>query len=198
MVKKRYYRLANGNKSFNKKAFLFARKKSLLVVVHYRGDTSTIQHKPHGNRKQFLERTHVKTMPSTLKLTGKSSEQPKQLNKSLVANPCPSAVKPVQHPKSTKQVADKKRYEGEKRSVSRDDLYGAYEIAHTLTDFVLDFKLSSIFPNFHIIQFYLIFGIPQLMHIIWHILHNIWHTTTNAAGKKAKKELDLSTKTYES
>ena len=195
VVKKRYYQLANGNKSFNKKAFLFARKKSLLVVVHYRGDTSTIQHKPHGNRKQFLERTHVRTMPSTLKLIGKSSEQPKQLNKSLVANPCPSAVKPVQHPKSTKQVADKKRYEGEKRSVSRDDLYVAYEIAHTLTDFVLDFKL---FPNFHIIQFYLIFGIPQLMHIIWHILHNIWHTTTNAAGKKAKKELDLSTKTYES
>ena len=159
-MKKRYYRLANGNGSFNKKAFLFDRKKSLLVVVHYRGDTSAIQHKPHGNRKQFLERTHVKTMPSTLKLIGKSSEQPKQLYKSLVAKPCPSAVMPVQHPKSTKQVADKKRYEGEKRSVSHDDLYGAYEIAHTLTNFALDFKL---FPNFHIIQFYLIFGIPQLM-----------------------------------
>ena len=94
-MKKRYYRLANGNGSFNKKAFLFAGKKSLLVVVHYRGDTSAIQHKPHGNRKQFLERTHVKTMPSTLKLIGKSSEQPKQLYKSLVAKPCPSAVMPV-------------------------------------------------------------------------------------------------------
>ena len=63
VVKKRYYRLANGNGSFNMKAFLFARKKSLLVVVHYRGDTSAIQHKPHGNRKQFLEQTHVRTMP---------------------------------------------------------------------------------------------------------------------------------------
>ena len=188
MVKKRYYRLANGNGSFNKKAFLFARKKSLLVVVHYREDTSAMQHKPHGNRKQFLERTHVRTIPSTLKLIGKSSEQPKQIYKTLVAKLCPSAVTPVQHPKSTKQVADKKRYEGEKRSVSHDDLYGAYEIVHTLTDFVLDFKL---FPNFYIIQFYIIFGIPQL-------LRNIWHTTTNAAGKKAKKELDLSTKTYES
>ena len=111
-------------------------------------------------------------MPSTLKLIGKSSKQPKQIYKSLVAKPCPSAVKPVQHPKSTKQVADKKRYEGEKRSVSHDNLYGAYEIAHT--NFVLDFKL---FPNFYIIQFYLIFAIPQLMYIIWHILHNIWHTT---------------------
>ena len=155
VVKKRYHRLANGNGSFNKKAFLFARQKSFLVVVHYRGDTSAIQHKPHGNRKQFLERTHVRTMPSTLKLIGKSSEQPKQIYKSLVAKPCPSAVMTVKHPKSTKQVADKKRYEGEKRSVSHDDLYGAYEIAHTLTDFVLDFQ---IFPNF-----YIIFGIPQLM-----------------------------------
>ena len=79
-------------------------------------------------------------MPSTLKLIGKSSEQSKQIYKSLVAKPCPSAVMPVKHPKSTKQVADNKRYEGEKRSVSHNDLYGAYEIAHTLTDFVLDFN----------------------------------------------------------
>ena len=100
-------------------------------------------------------------MPSTLKLIGKSSEQSKQIYKSLVAKRCPSALMPVKHPKSTKQVADKKRYEGEKRSVSHDDLYGAYEIAHTLTNFVLDFKLFS------------------------ELLHNIWHTTTNAAGKKA-------------
>ena len=116
VMKKRYYRLANGNGSFNKKAILFARKKSLLVVVHYRGDTSAIQHKLHGNRKQFFERTHVRTMPSTLKLIGKSFEQPKQIYKSLVAKPCPSAVMPVKHLKSTKQVADKKRYKGEKRS----------------------------------------------------------------------------------
>ena len=155
MVKKRYYRLAYENRSFNKKAFLFARKKPLLVVVHYRGDTSAIQHKPHGNRKQFLERAHGRAMPSTLELTGKSSKQPKQIYKNLVAKPCPSAVMLVKHPKSTKQVADKKRYEGEKRSVSHDDLYEAYEIAHTLTDFVLDFKL---FPNF-----YIICDIPQLM-----------------------------------
>ena len=71
MVKKRYYRLANGNESFNKEVFLFARKKSLLVVVHYRGDTSAIQHKPHGNRKQFLERAHVRIMPLTLKINRK-------------------------------------------------------------------------------------------------------------------------------
>ena len=62
---------------------------------------------------------------------------------------------PVKHPKSTKQVADKKRCEGEKRSVSHNNLYRAYEIAHTPTNFVLDFKL---FPNF-----YIIFGISQLM-----------------------------------
>ena len=94
-------------------------------------------------------------MLSTLKLIGKSSEQPKQIYQSLFAKPFPSAVMPVKHPKSTKQVADKKRYAGEKRSVRHDDCYGAYEIAHTLADFVLDFKL---FPNF-----YRIFGIPQLM-----------------------------------
>ena len=116
VVKKRYYRLAYGNGSFNKKAFLFVHKKSLLVVVHYRGDTSAVQHKPHENRKQFLQRAHVRTMPSTLKLIGKSSEQPKQIYKSLIAKPCPSVVMPVKHPKSTKQVADKKRYEGEKRA----------------------------------------------------------------------------------
>ena len=92
-------------------------------------------------------------MPSTLKLMGKSYEQPKQIYKSLVAKPCLLDVMPVKLPKSTKQVTDKKRYEGEKLSVSPDDLYRAYGIAHTLTDFVLDFKL---FPNFYIINsFYL-------------------------------------------
>ena len=46
----------------------FARKKSLLVIVHYWRDAYAIQHSiPHNNRKQFLERTRVKTMSSTLK-----------------------------------------------------------------------------------------------------------------------------------
>ena len=47
-------------------------------------------------------------------------------------------------------VQQKKR-----RLIKPDDLHGAFEIAHTLQEFVVDLKL---FPHFSVI-----FGIPQLL-----------------------------------
>ena len=62
---------------------------------------------------------------------------------------------PVKHPKSAKQIRDHQFNERKKRLINHDDLYGAFEIAHTLQGFVVDLKL---FPYFSVI-----FGIPQLL-----------------------------------
>ena len=107
-----------------------------VKVVHYIGDESTFQQRPHGNSN--TNRIYKRTTPSVLTSirVAVADKNPNPVYKDMTLNIPAGSEDGIDGPRDLKQVANTKHREDNRLKLSRDDLYNLQEIGFHLSDFV--------------------------------------------------------------
>ena len=114
-----------------------------LVLVHYMGDSTGFERKPHGNSKKNTVKPYIRTLPSVINKIKINDNRCSATTYKELQVDCPSALVPVARPRSMQQVENHTKIARSNRRLGHDEIYNLYVIALNQSEIIE----ITIFPD---------------------------------------------------
>ena len=143
-IKKHYFKLSNGTTSFVRHAYQCSDAPG-MIIIHYLGDESGYESKPHGNAKRNNASEYQRTCPSVIKeLKENNIQQPSAQYKKLLSKTFAPEQAGIVTPRNLEQVHMGRYREKQKKKLTHDAIYNMIYLSYELGDFVHEI---TVFPD---------------------------------------------------
>lgn len=137
-----------GTDAFQRRVYLD--KNIGLTLVHYIGDQSLYNSRPHGNDKSENPSEYRRTMPSVLYALKKQTKTQTAgtVFKQMSTNGVPGIYQGEMNPRNLRQVKHQRDQSNKSNRISHDELYSTLQLAYHLEGIIHDI---TIYPDMNVI-----------------------------------------------